>query len=154
MPKQATKVKLSEKEREELVKISKGHRSEQQKVIRSKIVIQAAEGDSNVKIARDLKVNVDTVRLWRDRWAILQSIDLETLDIEDRLEDAPRAGKPSRITDEQRCKIAAIACEPPSEAGRPISQWTEREIADEIMKRGIVEKISPRHAARLLKKKG
>jgi hypothetical protein len=45
-----------------------------------------------------------------------------------------------------------LACEAPEKAGRPISQWTGREIADEMVKREIVESISPRHAARLLKK--
>ncbi len=57
-----------------------------------------------------------------------------------------------KITVEQRCQMAAMACEAPSKAGRPISQWTGREIADELKARGIVEQISPRHAARLLKK--
>jgi putative transposase len=48
--------------------------------------------------------------------------------------------------------MAALACEAPSQVGRPISQWTGREIADELKVWGIVEQISPRHAARLLKK--
>jgi hypothetical protein len=39
-------------------------------------------------------------------------------------------------------------------AGRPISQWTGREIADELKVRGIVPEISPRHACYLLKKGG
>jgi hypothetical protein len=43
-------------------------------------------------------------------------------------------------------------CEKPEKAGRPISQWTSRELADELIERGIVKTISPRHAARLLKK--
>jgi hypothetical protein len=45
-----------------------------------------------------------------------------------------------------------MACEKPEESGRPISHWTAREIADEIMERKIVDHISPRHAARLLKR--
>jgi putative transposase len=45
-----------------------------------------------------------------------------------------------------------LACEAPEKTGRPISQWTGREIADELMARGIVENISARHATRLLKK--
>jgi transposase len=154
MPKQATRVVLSEKEVEGLTQITKRHKSEQQKVIRARIVLFAAQGYSNRKIARELGINIDTARMWRDRWVALQGIDLETLEIEDRLEDVPRPGKPSSITEEQRCRIAALACESPLKAGRPISQWTEREIADEIEAQGIVEKISPRHAARLLKKKG
>jgi hypothetical protein len=32
-----------------------------------------------------------------------------------------------------------LACEAPQNAGRPISQWTAREIADEIMERGILD---------------
>jgi hypothetical protein len=50
------------------------------------------------------------------------------------------------------CQIEQVACEVPEKAGRTISQWTGREIADELVKRGIVDRISSRHAARLLKK--
>ena len=152
MPKRATKVVLSEKEQEALTQISKRHRSEQQVALRARMVLAAAQGQCNARIARELEVNVDTVRLWRDRWVGLQGIDLETLSIAERLQDAPRPGVTPRITVEQRCQIAALACEAPSKAGRPISQWTGREIADEIKAGGIVEQISPRHAARLLKK--
>ena len=152
MPKRATRVVLSEKEQEELRQISKRHRSEQQMARRARMVLAAAQGQSNAQIARELEVNVDTVRLWRDRWVGLQGIDLDTLSIAERLQDAPRAGVKPRITAEQRCQIAALACEAPAQSGRPISQWTGREIAEEVKARGIVEQISPRHAGRLLKK--
>jgi len=152
MPKRATKVILSEKEQEELTQISKRHRSEQQVALRARMVLAAAQGQSNAQIARELEVNVDTVRLWRDRWVGLQGIDRDTLSSMERLQDAPRPGVTPRITVEQRCQMAALACEAPSKAGRPISQWTGREIADEVKARGIIEQISPRHAARLLKK--
>jgi putative transposase len=154
MPKRATQVILSEKEQEELVQIPKRHRSEQQQVRRARIVLAAAQGHSNAQIARELAINVDTVHLWRDRWVGLQGIDLETLAVAERLQDAPRPGAPPKITTEQRCQIAAVACEAPSKAGRPISQWTGREIADELKSRGIVAEISPRHASYLLKKGG
>ena len=152
MPKRATKIVLSEKEQEELEQISRRHRSEQQAVLRAKIVLAAAQGKSNAQVAQDLHINVDTVRLWRDRWAGLQGIDLETLSLRERLQDAPRPGVAPTFTPEQRAQMAALACEAPTTAGRPISQWTGREIADELKKRGIVTQISPRHAARLLKK--
>ncbi len=116
--------------------------------------LAAAQGQSNAQIARELAINVDTARLWRDRWVGLQGIDLDTLSITERLQDAPRPGVPPQITMEQRCQMAALACENPKKAGRLISQWTGREIADEVRARGIVEQISPRHAARLLKKGG
>ena len=152
MPKRATPIVLSEKEQEGLHQITKRHRSEQQVVQRARIVLAAAQGHTNVQIASELDINVDTVRLWRDRWAGLQGIDLETLSLTERLQDAPRPGVMPKFTADQRCRMAALACEAPAKAGRPISQWTGREIADELKARGIVEQISPRHAARLLKK--
>lgn len=152
MPKRATKVVLSEKEQEGLVQITKRHRSEQQQAQRARIILAAAQGHSNAQIARDLSVNVDTVRLWRDRWVGLQGIDLDTLSLAERLHDAPRPGTPPTFTAQQRCQMAALACEAPMKAERPISQWSGREIAEELVKRGIVEQISPRHASYLLKK--
>jgi len=71
--------------------------------------------------------------------------------VKERLEDLPRPGAPAKITADQRCQLEALACESPEDSGRPISQWTGREIADEMIQRNIVETISPRHAARLLK---
>ncbi len=136
------------------MQVAKRHRSEQQQVLRARIVLAAAQGWSNAHIGRKLTINVDAVRLWRDRWVGLQGIDLETLSVAERLQDAPRPGASSKITTEQRCQIAAVACEAPIKAGRPISQWTGREIADELKSRGIVEQISPRHASYLLKKGG
>ena len=152
MPKRATQVILSQQEQEALVQITKRHRSEQQQVLRARIVLAAAQGRSNVQIARELAIGVDMARLWRDRWVGLQGIAWETLTAAERLQDAPRPGTPPKFTAEQRCQIAALACEAPREAGRPISQWTGRDIADEVMRRGIIAQISPRHAARLLKK--
>ena len=93
---------------------------------------------------------MDTVRLWRGRWLEAQTVPFTELDVSGRLTDAPRPGKPSQITAEQWCLMIALACEQPKE--RPISQWTGREIAEEMILRGIVTYISPRHASRLLKK--
>jgi transposase len=149
MPKRATTIVLNEKEQKGLIQITKRHRSEQQAVLRARIVLSAVQGRSNAQIAREVGVNVDTVRLWRDRWAELQGIDLETLSVAERLQDAPRPGVSPKFTSEHRCQIAALACEAPAKAGRPISQWTGRERASELKARGIVEQISPRHAARL-----
>jgi putative transposase len=74
MPKRATQVILSQQDQEALVQITKRHRSEQQQVLRARIVLAAAQGRSNVQIARELAINVDTARLWRDRWVGLQGI--------------------------------------------------------------------------------
>lgn len=153
MPKQATKIVLSEKEREGLTQITNRHKSEQRQVVRAHILLLAEKGYSNTKIAGVLGIDLETARKWRKRWVDLQGSVPETVTITERLKDVQRPGKPSRITEQQRCQMAAMACEAPSASKRPISQWTGREIADEMQTRKIVEKISPRHAARLLKKR-
>ena len=145
-------VELTEEERHELEKLVRRHSTPQQIALRARIVLAAAEGKGNSQIAREEEVDVHTSRRWRNRWLDLQPIPLNELDAEERLEDLPRPGAPARITADQVCQIVAMACEDPGESGRPISHWTPREIADEIKKRGIVDDISPRHAARLLKR--
>jgi putative transposase len=145
-------VELSAEERRGLEGVVRAHRTPQQVALRARIVLAAADGLNNTQIARHLGVDADTVRLWRMRWLGLHGVSLDDLSLTERLTDAPKPGAPARITPEQVCQVVALACEAPEQAGRPISQWSSREIADEIVKRGIIEHISPRHAARLLKR--
>jgi len=145
-------IELSDKVRQDLEKLVARHTTGQQKAQRARIILKAAEGKNNAEIARELNQSIDMVRLWRRRWHDLASIGFDDLSAEERLDDLPRPGAPARLTADQVCQIEQLACEAPEKAGRPISQWTGREIADELMARGMVETISPRHAARLLKK--
>ena len=147
-------IELDEAERHALEKLVARHTTGQQKALRGRIILKAAEGKNNSEIVRELKLSMDMVRLWRQRWLDLAPISVEDLSVEERVEDLPRPGAPSRLTADQLCQIEQLVCQEPAQAGRPISQWTGREIADEIMQRGIVERISARHAARLLKKRG
>lgn len=145
-------IELSEQVRRDLAKLVARHTTGQQKAQRARIILRAAEGKNNAEIAREIKQSIDMVRLWRRRWHELEPIALDDLSVEERLEDLPRTGAPARLSADQVCQIEQLACAAPEKAGRPISQWTGREIADELMARGIVETISARHAARLLKK--
>ena len=141
---------LSDGERRALERLVRGHQTGQQMAKRARMILAAAAGQNNSEIARAEGTDADVVRRWRRRWLRLQAVSLADLTVAQRLADGPRPGTPARITAEQVCQIVALACEQPKE--RPISQWTGRELADEIMRRGIVDPISPRHAARLLKK--
>ena len=67
------------------------------------------------------------------------------------LTDEPRPGAPAKFTPEQVTQILAIACEPPAESGRPITHWTAFELADEVIKRGIVVSISVTQVGRYLR---
>lgn len=145
-------VELSPEMRLELETLLRRRSLPQQLALRARIVLAAADDQNNSQIARTLDLETDTVRLWRNRWLSFAFIPLSDLSLDERLSDVPRSGRPIQITAEQRCQIVALACEAPKDAGRPISQWTGREIADEVIKRGILPTISPRHASRLLKK--
>ena len=142
-------VELTGQERQGLETLVHRHSTPQQLAQRGRIILSAAAGLNNSQIAGQVDLAVDTVRFWRNRWLGLQAASLGDLSLEERLRDAPRPGAPARITPEQVCQIVALACEAPSQHGRPISQWTSREVADEIVRQGIVDRISPRHAARL-----
>ncbi len=148
----AAEIKLSERIECALEKLEKGHTTRQQIAKRAKIIRLAASGKSDKAVAKAVEVNRLTVMNWRQRWQQLEPIPLEELTVEERLEDLPRRGKPPRITGEQRCQLEAIACQPPESFGRPISQWTARELADEVVKQGKIPQLSRRHAARLLKR--
>jgi putative transposase len=146
------RIDLTSNEVQALHSLLRRHSTPQQLALRAHIVLLAAHGLNNGQIVRQLGVSRDMAQLWRKRWLGLQPVPLEELSVEERLTDVPRLGRPARISAEAVCQIVALACEAPAESGRPISQWSSREIADEVLRRGIVEQISPRHAARLLKR--
>ena len=145
-------VTLTAEARQGLAVLVRRPSTAQQLVLRARIVLAAAAGRNNAQIARQVGVDVETARRWRVRWRGLGALPLVEFSVAERLEDAPRAGGPCRITAAQVCRITALACEAPAGADRPISQWSGRELADEAIQRGIVATISPRHASRLLKR--
>ncbi len=143
---------LTAAEQGELEALGRAHSTPHQIALRARVVLAAAAGLNNAQIARQYAVSLDLVRLWRDRWRAVQAVSLADLPVADRLTDAPRAGRPPTITAAQTCQIVALACAAPATTDRPISHWTAREIAAEIVAQGILDRISPRHAARLLKR--
>src|SRR5215213_7506947 len=145
-------IMLSADERAALERLGRAHTTGQQLAVRARIVLRAAEGLTTSQVARALGLDVGTARQWRARWRQYRDVPLEELSAAARLADAPKPGAPARLTPEQVCRIVALACELPATTGRPISQWTGRELAAEVVGRGITDRLSPRHAARLLKR--
>lgn len=138
---------LSDSERNQLQQLINRHNTPQQIAIRAKIILMASEGQNHREIARNLDINRQMARLWRNRWL---ETDPKDLSIHQRLQDSERVGAPVKFSMEQVIELFALACSPPSDYGRPISHWTARELTDEIIKRGIIESISIRHVGRLL----
>ena len=131
-------------------------------VQRSQIILLSADGMANVEQGRRFGVDIQLIKRWRSRWAAAKAQlkaaedqgasdrDLADL-IHDLLSDEYRSGTPSTFSAEQLTQIIAVACEQPQDCGRPVTHWTPRELVDEVIGRGIVESISPRHIDRVLK---
>ena len=144
---------LTDRERTDLECLVRTHTAAQQLVTRAWIILAAGDGQNNAQIARWLGLDDETPGFWRQRWLQFRDVPLEEVSVAERLTDAPRCGAPAKFTPEQVCQIIALACEQPADSDRPISQWSHRELADEIVRRGIVESISPRHAGRRASRK-
>jgi hypothetical protein len=154
------KISCTEQQHNILQQISRSATAAQRLVQRVSIILMAFTGSLKVAIANDIGLSRKQVGLWRRRWQ--QSFDalvaIECREsqaalrraIEDVLSDAPRSGCSGTFTAEQVTQILALACEPPEQSSRPIDRWTHRELADEVVHRGIVPSISVSQVGRYL----
>jgi transposase-like protein len=145
----ADPVNVLPEQREALEQLVRTHSTPQQLAMRARIILQADEGVAVRESARELDVWPKTVRYWRKRWR--RAPDRQSTP--ERLADAPRSGAPATFTPEQVCAVIAMTCEKLLESDRPISHWSQREIADEAMRRDLVPSISQRSVGRFLKKR-
>ena len=159
---QPVRLHVTARQRELLEHIVRRGRSAQAEATRAKIVLAAAHGLNNQHIADRLSLKPRTARKWRGRWAAAADrlAAIETAGdpaalraaIHELLRDAPRPGTPATFSPEQICQIVAVGCESPAESDRPVTHWTPTELADEVVQRGIVTRISPRSVGRFLKR--
>jgi hypothetical protein len=106
----------------------------QQLVARARIVLLAAAGWTNTKIAGRVGVCVDTVRKWRHRWWAEPGTA--------SLGDAKRSGRPPSFTPVQVAALKALACQPPEARGVPLSRWSCPDLAAQVVADGIAESVS------------
>lgn len=157
----AAKVVITERQQEVLDKLSKASTVAKRLTQRAAIILLAFAGLANDAIAERVGLERHQIGIWRRRWqkSFPNLIRIECMEtpvalrraIEDVLADAPRAGCPGKFTAEQLTLIIALACEPPEKSGLPITHWTGQELADEVVKRGIVESISAAQINRYLR---
>ena len=153
---------VSEQQKEILCKIARQSTADFREVSRASLLLEIEKGKPNSRIAEIMSCSIDKVKHWRYKWLdnqdILTKIEAEHQDnkleksIREVLKDNPRPGVPPTYSSEQYCQILAVALEHPEESGRPISQWSSRELADECNKRGITSGISDRQVGRFLKR--
>lgn len=137
----ARQISLTVSERRRLTTLAYSRTAPYQQVIRARIVLDAARGDSNAQIARRHAITVDTVRTWRGRYAD---------DGVAGLRDRQRSGRPARFTPVQVAEVKALACQLPAETGVPLSRWSCPDLAVETVGRGITEAISASTIRRIL----
>lgn len=161
MPGKAAKVTVTERQHAILLALRNATSAPSHFRQRAAVILLAFDGLRNDEIAARIGLGRFQVGRWRRRWARAWSglIDLECREtkadlrraLEAVLSDAARPGAPGKFTAEQVTGILAVACEPPEKSGRPITHWTAHELADEVVKRGIVASISTTQVGRYLR---
>lgn len=134
-------VHLSEIERKKLLAIISKGRNKAVVIQRAHILLKVDEGKPDTEINQLLYVSEQTIRRVRLRFEIdgLQAA----------LEDKPHPSSGSELDEKQEARVIALACsEPPAGQAR----WTLELLVQEILKDGIVTRISPETVRLLLKK--
>jgi transposase len=138
----ACPIVLTASQRHLLKKMAYGHKTPYQARRRADLVLRAARGHSNARIAGETGLHVDTVRTWRGRFA---TGGLPAL------QDHKRSGRPPSFTAVQIAEVKSLACQLPAESGTPLSRWSCPELAREAVERGMVETVSASTVRRWLK---
>jgi transposase len=142
MPPAAVPVTLTASERKTLKKRVRGAKTCWRDRLRAQVVLAAARGRGNARIAGDLGVAVDTVRKWRGRFAERGPGGLK---------DLPRSGRPREISEEARAAVVALACQLPAATGVPLARWSGPELRRELETQGLVsEPVSASSLLRIL----
>ena len=125
----AVPVRLTTKRHRKLQQILAAATSPQQLVLRARIVLAAASGETNARIARELGCSVAVVRTRRRRFAVRGIPGLF---------DKRRSGRPEVHGPSARLAVLAVATSlsPDGE-----SQWSQTMIAGHLHERGLA--ISP-----------
>lgn len=116
---------VNAKEREELERLVRAHTTPQRLVRRARVVLLAADGMPNRRIAKEVGMGEDNVAVWRRRFEAKRI---------DGLADDPRPGRPRIYGAEDRLRlVATVTSEPPD----PASHWSHSQLAATLRDIGI-----------------
>lgn len=133
MPSTATVVELTEEERGVLEKRVRATTTPARDVVRARIVLLAAQGQRNDRIAPQLGVSTAVVSRWRTRFARHGMAGLQ---------DAPRSGRPEQYDAATEQRLLAKLDEPPPSGW---ARWNGRLLAEALG-------LHPRYVWRVLAK--
>ena len=134
-------VHLKDDERRKLLAIVSKDRNKAVVIQRAHILLKVDEGKTDAEISQMLYASEQTIRRTRLRFA--------QEGLQAALDDKPHPATGSELDEKQEARIIALACsEPPTGQAR----WTLELLTQEVLKDGIVTRISPETVRLLLKK--
>jgi transposase len=134
-------IRLPEDEQARLEKYISSGEHKARHIGHAQIILRAAEGWTDDKIAAAIGVSAKTVLTVRHRY---QAEGLEAV-----LRDKPRSGAPRKIDGAVRAVVVATTC---SKAPEGHVRWTMRLLADKMVELELVDNISPETIRQILKK--
>jgi transposase len=136
-------LELNPNDRAHLKSIIRRPLSSQQLAFRAHLVLMVADGDSISATARAFSCCRSTVRKWVRR-VMARGIA--------GLKDAPRSGRPRRISPSERHSVLALACTRPQDSGLDgHTQWSGDLLAEVLVSSGRATAISGRTVQRILR---
>lgn len=112
-----TTLVLTDEERAELVARLAVRKAPSDEWMRIRIVLSCSQGESGTQIAQRLKTSIQTVSKWRRRYEALRFAGLS---------DAPRAGRPRTVSDDQ---VQAIVDKVRQSKPENASHWSVRSMS-------------------------
>jgi transposase len=116
----APQLVVSPAERAALDRLVRARTTEQRLAQRARIVVRAADGVANKRIAAELGITLMTVLLWRRRFEADRLAGLA---------EAPRSGRPPTYSRADRDRVIALTLEPPPDG---TTHWSARRIAARV----------------------
>lgn len=113
-------LEASEEQRQELLSMSRSLKMERRYVTRSQVILLSLEGRTLEEIIHLTGLSRPNVNKWRQRFRKRGMVGLL---------DAPRSGKPSIITAEQKARVIQKACEKPAGG---YTNWSQKRIGKEV----------------------
>ena len=123
--------------------VSRGQKRARE-ITRARTLLLSHEGKTDAEIMALLGISRPTISLTRRRFA--ENSDVPILQ---RLQEAPRDGRPIKVDSRVEANISLIACSQPPEGA---ARWTLHMIADRLVKLEVIDTISHERVRRALKK--
>ena len=131
----APSITLSDGDRKQLLSWSRGRSTPHRLLLRSEIVLMAADGLQNKDVAKKLHVRPKTVTLWRNRFA--------AHGLDGVRKDAPRPGRKPRISQEQIDKVIDLTLHTKPHGS---THWSTRTLARKMgLSNFTIQKIWKAH---------